>query len=85
MQSDILAVQPASISQPATNPPEYNGYKVYWADGAQITPPHDSGIMAEVKAVTDYNEVKTMDRDQAIAAGLYQVSEVMWMMFISLS
>ena len=47
------------------NPPEYNGYKVYWADGAQITPPHDSGIMAEVKAVTDYNEVKTMDRDQA--------------------
>ena len=55
------------------NPPEYNGYKVYWADGAQITPPHDSGIMAEVKAVTDYNEVKTMDRDQAITAGLYQV------------
>ena len=55
------------------NPPEYNGYKVYWADGAQITPPHDSGIMAEVKAVTDYNEVKTMNRDQAIAAGLYQV------------
>ena len=43
------------------NPPEYNGYKVYWADGAQITPPHDSGIMAEVKAVTDYNEVKTMN------------------------
>ena len=55
------------------NPPEYNGYKVYWADGAQITPPHDSGIMAEVKAVTDYNDVKTMNRDQAIAAGLYQV------------
>ena len=55
------------------NPPEYNGYKVYWADGAQITPPHDSGIMAEVKAVTDYNEVKTMDRDEAISAGLYNV------------
>ena len=55
------------------NPPEYNGYKVYWEDGAQITPPHDTGIMAEVKAVTDYNEVKTMNRDQAIAAGLYQV------------
>lgn len=55
------------------NPPEYNGYKVYWADGAQITPPHDSGIMAEVKAVTDYNEVKTMDRDEAVSAGLYQV------------
>ena len=55
------------------NPPEYNGYKVYWADGAQITPPHDSGIMAEVKAVTDYNEVTTMDRDEAVSAGLYQV------------
>ena len=43
------------------NPPEYNGYKVYWADGAQITPPHDSGIMAEVKAVTDWANVYTMD------------------------
>jgi phosphoglucomutase len=55
------------------NPPEYNGYKVYWEDGAQITPPHDSGIMAEVKAVTDWNNVLTMDKDAAIAAGLYQV------------
>ncbi|MRN26763.1 phospho-sugar mutase, partial [Romboutsia ilealis] len=35
------------------NPPEYNGYKVYWEDGAQITPPHDKGIMDEVKAVED--------------------------------
>ncbi len=55
------------------NPPEYNGYKVYWEDGAQITPPHDVGIMAEVKAVTDYNEVKTMKRDEAEIAGLYRV------------
>ncbi len=55
------------------NPPEYNGYKVYWEDGAQITPPHDTGIMAEVKAVTDYNTVKTMDKAAAQAAGLYQV------------
>lgn len=55
------------------NPPEYNGYKVYWEDGAQITPPHDTGIMAEVKKVTDYNEVKTMDKDEAVQAGLYQV------------
>jgi phosphoglucomutase len=55
------------------NPPEYNGYKVYWEDGAQITPPHDGGIMAEVKAVTDWNNVLTMDKDAAIAAGLYQV------------
>lgn len=55
------------------NPPEYNGYKVYWEDGAQITPPHDSGIMAEVKAVTDYGTVKTTEKEAARAAGLYQV------------
>ena len=55
------------------NPPEYNGYKVYWEDGAQITPPHDTGIMAEVKAVTDFNTVKTMEKAAALAAGLYQV------------
>lgn len=52
------------------NPPEYNGYKVYWEDGAQITPPHDSGIMAEVQAVTDYNDVKTMDKADAVKQGL---------------
>ncbi len=54
------------------NPPEYNGYKVYWEDGAQITPPHDSGIMDEVKAVTDYATVKTMTRAEAEKAGLYE-------------
>lgn len=53
------------------NPPEYNGYKVYWEDGAQVTPPHDSGIMAEVKKVTDYAAVKTMTKEEAEAAGLY--------------
>ena len=53
------------------NPPEYNGYKVYWEDGAQITPPHDKGIMDEVKAVTDYNTVKTMSLEDAKAAGVY--------------
>ena len=55
------------------NAPEYNGYKVYWEDGAQITPPHDTGIMAEVKNVTDYSATKTMDKEAAIAAGLYTV------------
>ncbi len=54
------------------NPPEYNGYKVYWEDGAQITPPHDSGIMDEVKKVTDYAACKTMTLEEAKAAGLYQ-------------
>ena len=55
------------------NPPEYNGYKVYWEDGAQITPPHDTGIMDEVKAVTDYATVKTMDKRDAQEKGLYEV------------
>ncbi|MBQ6588743.1 MAG: phospho-sugar mutase [Butyrivibrio sp.] len=53
------------------NPPEYNGYKVYWEDGAQITPPHDTGIISEVMAITDYHEVKTMSKEDAVAAGLY--------------
>ena len=55
------------------NPPEYNGYKVYWEDGAQITPPHDTGIMAEVKAITDLTTVQTMSKAAAEAAGLYHV------------
>ncbi|WP_035777284.1 phospho-sugar mutase [Butyrivibrio sp. AE3004] len=55
------------------NPPEYNGYKAYWEDGAQVTPPHDTGIIAEVKAITDYNDVKTMSKDDAMKADLYEV------------
>jgi phosphoglucomutase len=54
------------------NPPEYNGYKVYWEDGAQVTPPHDTGIIADVNAVTDYNDVKTMSEEDAKAAGLLE-------------
>ena len=53
------------------NPPEYNGYKVYWEDGAQITPPHDTGIMDEVKAITDLSTCKTMDKEEAVKAGLF--------------
>lgn len=53
------------------NPPEYNGYKVYWEDGAQITPPHDTGIMDEVKAITDLSTCKTMDKAEAEKTGLY--------------
>ena len=52
------------------NPPEYNGYKVYWEDGAQITPPHDGGIMDEVKAITDFSTLKTMSEEDARKAGL---------------
>ncbi len=55
------------------NPPEYNGYKVYWEDGAQITSPKDKEIIEQVKQVTDYHTVKSMKKDDAIKAGLYQV------------
>ena len=55
------------------NPPEYNGYKVYWEDGAQITAPKDKLIIDEVNNVTDYNLVKTMDKEEAVKAGLYNV------------
>lgn len=52
------------------NPPEYNGYKVYWEDGAQITWPRDAQIMEEVKRVTDFQAVKTMEEEQARQQGL---------------
>lgn len=55
------------------NPREYNGYKVYWEDGAQVTPPHDTNIMDEVAKVTSFDMVKTMDKEEAVRAGLYCV------------
>lgn len=55
------------------NPREYNGYKVYWEDGAQITPPHDKNILAEVAKVRSFSRVKTMEEDQARVTGLFQI------------
>ena len=55
------------------NPPEYNGYKVYWEDGAQVTAPFDKQIIEEVQAIKDYHTVKTMDKAKAMEEGLYQV------------
>ena len=55
------------------NPPEYNGYKVYWEDGAQFTPPHDKGVTEEVLAIEDLSTVKTTDQASAAAAGKYEV------------
>ena len=55
------------------NPPEYNGYKVYWEDGAQVASPRDKAIIDEVNAVGDYSNAKTMDLEEAKAKGLYEV------------
>ncbi len=54
------------------NPREYNGYKVYWEDGAQITPPHDKNILAEVAKVTEFSQAKTMEKETAKQEGLYR-------------
>ena len=55
------------------NPPEYNGYKVYWEDGAQFTPPHDKGVTAEVLAIEDLSTVKTTTEEEALKSGKFQV------------
>lgn len=53
------------------NPREYNGYKVYWEDGAQITPPHDKNIMKCISEVNSWEHVNTMSEDEAVSKGLY--------------
>lgn len=55
------------------NPPEYNGYKVYWADGAQVVAPRDKGIITEVNAVTDFGMIKRMDRKEAEEKKLFNL------------
>ncbi len=55
------------------NPPEYNGYKVYWEDGAQISAPQDKFVIEEVNNITDYAQAKTMDKEEAIKLGLYNI------------
>ncbi len=55
------------------NPPDYNGYKAYWDDGAQVTIPDDENIIAEVNAIASFSDVKTMSLEEAKAAGLYHI------------
>ena len=55
------------------NPPKYNGYKVYWEDGAQIVPPHDKGIIEEVNEISDFSKIKNMTKEDAEKQGLYNV------------
>ena len=54
------------------NPKEYNGYKVYWNDGCQVTPPHDQGIIDEVYAITDFGAIPSMEEEEARKAGLIE-------------
>ena len=55
------------------NPPEYNGYKVYWEDGAQITSPKDVEIIDEVNSIKDFSEAKTMSGEEAMKNGLLRI------------
>ncbi|MCI8804426.1 MAG: phospho-sugar mutase [Clostridiales bacterium] len=56
------------------NPPEYNGYKVYWADGGQVPFPRDMEIIKEVEAVSDFKEIKKADKEQAAKDGLFNIA-----------
>ena len=66
----ILGCKTGVVVTASHNPPQYNGYKAYWDDGAQVVEPHDKGIIDEVNAV---KEVKLIEKDEAVKAGLYNV------------
>ena len=55
------------------NPPQYNGYKVYWSDGAQVVAPYDKLIIDRVNAVEDYSKIKTMSKEEALDKGLLEI------------
>lgn len=55
------------------NPPEYNGYKVYWSDGAQIIAPQDKQIITEVNNIEDYSEIKLISEEESKDKGLFNI------------
>jgi len=55
------------------NPPAYNGFKAYWTDGGQVTPPHDGAIIDKVRGVGGFGNIKSRDLDEARAMGLFKV------------
>ena len=55
------------------NPPKYNGYKVYWDDGSQIIAPRDKEIINKVRSISDFSEIKTISKEEAIEKGLFNV------------
>lgn len=65
----MLGASAGIVVTASHNPKEYNGYKVYWGDGGQVVPPHDTGIIAEVQAIEDFNAINRVDYDKAVADG----------------
>ena len=55
------------------NPPQYNGYKVYWDDGAQIVAPRDKDIISKVREIKSYSQIKEIGRNEAEKAGLFNI------------
>lgn len=55
------------------NPPKYNGYKVYWDDGSQIVSPKDKDIISKVREITDFKEIKTISKEEAVKTGLFNI------------
>ena len=55
------------------NPPKYNGYTVYWDDGAQIVSPRDKDIISKVRAVKNFSEIKQISKEEAVQKGLLNI------------
>ncbi|HEC92212.1 MAG TPA: phospho-sugar mutase, partial [Candidatus Atribacteria bacterium] len=68
-----LGAQAGVVITASHNPPEYNGYKVYWEDGGQIVPPYDKNIITEVKKIKNVSEVKRISEDEAKGKGLLKI------------